>query len=188
MKRLFIAVKVELNQEFEQLTEGLKRSCHYDQITWVARTHTHLTLRFLGKTPDPKIPELVKILKEVSQQFEPFTLQLNKLGIFGSRYAPSVIWLGFEEFSRFKQLFETLETQLLQAGFEPAQGNFVPHITLGRIKKIENKKKFRELIESSQPTFEQTIPVNRLILFQSKLNSDGPEYRVVSGETEGTFS
>lgn len=177
MKRLFIAVKVVFNQDYRGLIDQLKRGCYHDDIRWVEYRHTHLTLRFLGKTPDHKIAELIRGINEVSTHFEPFQLQLNKFGIFGSRYAPSVIWAGFNEFGAFRDVYKMMEIRLSEMGFEPAQGNFVPHITIGRIKKIENKKRFRELIEKCQPAFEQSIPIDRLILFQSKLNADGPEYR-----------
>lgn len=177
MKRLFVATKIELDESFTDLTKRLKEHCRFDKIVWVNQEINHLTLRFLGKTPDNEIPELNNILHTIAENTSAFSLQIDKLGVFGSKYAPSVIWLGFKEFTPYRQLFEKLETELLQHDFEPAYGNFVPHITLGRIKSIDNKKKFWQSIEQNQVDFSQTIKIDHISLYQSKLHNDGPEYR-----------
>ncbi|MEG1555286.1 MAG: 2'-5' RNA ligase family protein, partial [Bacteroidales bacterium] len=63
--------------------------------------------------------------------------------------------------------------------FEPNHGNFVPHITLGRIKKVDDKKHFWKLIDTSKPDFTQVISIDEIILFQSKLTPSGPLYKVI---------
>lgn len=176
MKRLFIAVNTQLSPEFHTFSQLLKRNMTNDSVVWVKDELQHLTLRFLGKTPDCKISEICEILHEVVNQNEPFELTLNKLGVFGSRYAPTTLWYGFSEFSKFEQLFNQLEGELLKSGFNKNNGNFVPHLTVGRIKKIDSKKKFWGFVETIQPTFSQIIPVNELLLMQSKLTLDGPHY------------
>ncbi len=177
MKRLFIAVPVTLSPSLQENSNLLREHLQRDQITWVAPHLQHLTLRFLGKTPPQWIDPLQEAIQNCAQQATPFTLELNRLGLFGSRYAPKVIWYGFEEFTLFKNLFEILEPQLIKIGFEPNYGNFVPHISVGRIRKVENKKRFSEAITKLQPKETQTIHVDQLVLYQSKLHSDGPIYR-----------
>jgi 2'-5' RNA ligase len=87
--------------------------------------------------------------------------------------------LGFEHFEPFKKLFEDLEPKLQDLGFEPNEGNFVPHITLGRIKNLHSKDKFWESIEAIPPV-SQTINISEIILYQSFLHKEGPEYKVIS--------
>jgi len=176
MKRLFIAVEIELSDRFQALTQQLKADLKNDEVVWVKSELQHLTLRFLGETPDTQIEPITNALSTIANSTQPLELQLDKMGIFGSKYAPTTLWYGFSEFSLFKKLFENLEKELLQIGFQENYGNFVPHITIGRIKKIDNKKHFWETIEKRQPQFSQTITVCQLKLIQSKLNSDGPTY------------
>jgi 2'-5' RNA ligase len=179
MKRLFIAVDIELSGQFQTLTQQLHLDLRNDDIVWVKSGLQHLTLRFLGATPDAQIEPLSNALSSLANITQPFELQLDKMGVFGSKYAPATLWYGFSEFSLFKNIFEKLEKELLQMGFTANYGNFVPHITAGRIKKVDNKKRFWETIEKRQPQFSQTIAVNHLKLIQSKLTNEGPVYKTL---------
>jgi 2'-5' RNA ligase len=118
-------------------------------------------------------------LSEIANKTYPFELQLDKKKVKGSKYAPATLWYGFSEFSLFKNLFENLEKELNQSGFQENYGNFVPHITAGRIKKVDHKKRFWETIDKLQPQFSQTTPVTQLKLIQSKLTNEGPIYRAL---------
>jgi len=179
MKRLFIAVDIELLENFKMLTQQLKSELRNDEIVWVKSGLQHLTLRFLGETPDAKIEPIAQALATIKNSTSSFELQLDKMGVFGSKYAPATLWYGFSEFSLFKNMFENLEKELVRIGFLENYGNFVPHITVGRIKKIDHKKRFWETVEKLQPQFSQTVPVSQLKLIQSKLNKDGPIYRTL---------
>ena len=176
MKRLFIATKIELNEQYMSLLRQLQRQLSGDRIVWVDSQLQHLTLRFLGQTPDSQIPKLKKAMNEVANQIQAFTLEMDKLGIFGSKYAPSVIWLGFSEFEAYKVLFEKMEERILDLGFEPNHGNLVPHITLGRIKETQSKKYFWQVIEKNKPDSTQPFPIAEITLYQSHLQPTGPIY------------
>jgi len=177
MKRLFIAVDITLCRQFQDLTQQLHNDLKNDEIVWVKNELQHLTLRFLGETPEAQIEPISTLLSSIANTTQTFELQLDKMGVFGSRYEPETLWFGFSEFSSFKNLFDNLEKKLLQIGLRENYGNFVPHITVGRIKKIDNKKRFWETIEKRKPQFSQTIPVAHIKLIQSKLSNEGPLYR-----------
>ena len=179
MKRLFVAVDVRLSEPFQVLSAQLKQQLCLDKIVWVNANLHHLTLRFLGQTPEPYILPLKQALTKLAAENHAFSLEINKLGVFGSKHSPQVIWLGFQDFEPFRQLFLQLEPQLSAIGFEPNYGNFVPHLTLGRIKQIQNKKRFWELVTALQPKESQVVRVDSLLLIQSRLTSQGPIYRVL---------
>jgi 2'-5' RNA ligase len=179
MKRLFIAVDIELSNEFRTLTQQLQHDLRNDDIVWGKHNLQHLTLRFLGETPETKIEPLANVLSAIVNSTPAFELQLDKMGVFGSKYAPEVLWYGFSEFSLFKNLFEKLEKELIHIEFQKNYGNFVPHITVGRVKKIDHKKRFWETIEAQQPRFSQIIPIKKLKLIQSKLTNEGPIYKTL---------
>lgn len=180
MKRLFIAFKIELAAEYDTMQKQLKLATRYDEIRWVEGNLQHLTLKFLGKTPEVKIESLCKVLAEIAKETETFSLKISKLGVFGSQYHPKLLWLGFEKQPVLNQLFEKVEERLTsELGFEANDGNFVPHITLGRIKKIDNKKRFWETVNKNQPTYFQEFTISEMILYRSQLEKDGPIYTEV---------
>ena len=184
MKRLFIATPViTLSAEIQRISADLRFRLRHDDIVWVKDDVRHLTLRFLGATPPQQVPDIKNALSEVCADNAPFTLTINKIGVFGSHYHPEVIWLGFEHFEPFKALFETLEPKLLSCGCAANYGNFVPHITLGRIKNLHDKRKFWESIESVTTSFEQPLEITEMCLYQSFLHKDGPEYKVIGKAT-----
>ena len=176
MQRLFIAIPITLDSEFVALTDHLKAHTGYDHIVWTEAKVQHLTLRFLGETPDPQIEPLIASMGQILKDVHYFQLTIDKLGVFGSHYKPTTLWLGFQDFEVLRQIHERIEKVLPTIGFEADHGNFVPHITLGRIKNLANKNKFWQLFEQCQPTHTQTIDVNRIVLYRSKLRPAGPVY------------
>ncbi|MBP1673317.1 MAG: hypothetical protein H6Q25_1132 [Bacteroidetes bacterium] len=179
MKRLFIAVPVVLSDDFQKLSETIQQKMKRDDVVWVKPQLQHLTLRFLGATTDSLIDPLISALRELGSQNRKFELKMDKIGVFGSRYAPTTIWYGFNHFEPFKNLFDQLEPRLKEIGFEANYGNFVPHLTVGRIKKIENKHQFTEQITQLQPTFTQSVAIDSLELIKSKLTTQGPIYKTL---------
>ncbi|MDR3046551.1 MAG: RNA 2',3'-cyclic phosphodiesterase [Bacteroidales bacterium] len=177
MKRLFIASTITFDAQTKQFIANLQRNLAYNKIVWVKEDVVHLTLRFLGQTPDLEIPKIKEIMDLATQPFSPFTMQLDQLGVFGSRYSPQVVWLGFHAFETYLQLFKAIEEPLIESGFQPAYGNFVPHITLGRIKNIIDKPFFWKWIEQHTNSVSQSITINKITLFQSKLTNEGPIYK-----------
>lgn len=70
MKRLFIAVPVNLSPTLINHTLNLQKEFYRDHIVWVKPDLQHLTLRFLGKTPDNFIDQLLKSMEIVAQETE----------------------------------------------------------------------------------------------------------------------
>lgn len=176
MKRLFIATNVHLNPNFLSLYKQLRLRTPFDNIAWIEETNLHLTLRFLGKTPDNQIEPLIDSLTPIFKKQEKIDIELNRIGIFGSRYKPTVIWLGIGDNLPLSLLFEQIEKQIISLGFDKNHGNFVPHVTLGRIKKIDDKKRFNSVIQELQPHFQQIIHVDEWILYRSQLETKGAIY------------
>lgn len=180
MKRLFIATPITLSTAYDGLLKGLHQHTAYDKITWEKSNLQHLTIKFLGETPDQKIPPLKEALKEIASETPCFDMKIKDLGIFGSSYHPKILRFGFEKQPIINQLFEVTENKLVnELEFRANDGNFVPHITLGRIKDIDSKKRFWEMIEKFQPTYFQEFKIEKIVLFRSRLEKDGPIYTVM---------
>ena len=98
MKRLFLAIPIKTNDNgFIPLLDGLKRQlAHEKRINWVKPDNIHLTLKFIGNTPNEDIPKIIDGVGEMLKNHKSFTMDFNRTGIFGSRYAPRVLWLGMQ--------------------------------------------------------------------------------------------
>ncbi len=177
MKRLFVAFKIKLNDELISLSRTIQSECKRDQITWVDPSLQHCTIRFIGKTPEPTIPLLQERLTVIAANYPAITLSMDKLGLFGSKYQPKVLWLGFSDFSELRPLFDVINQALIDLGLPEHEGNFVPHLTLGRIRMIDNKVLFlKKLSTDWQPKGALTVEVDSFQLIRSKLLNDGPRY------------
>lgn len=179
MKRLFVAVKIHPDDRFEEFYRKLRNQLIPDKIKWVESQNLHLTLKFLGKTPAEDIGKIHVVLQEVATRHTSFELSLQHAGIFGSRYDPRVIWLGTNNNQELTALGEDVLISLDKTGFERDRGNFVPHLTLGRIKHLTNKKYFQEVISQYHETFFQKQTMKQFYLFESILNPSGPVYKVL---------
>ncbi len=64
-------------------------------------------------------------------------------------------------------------------GFARDRQNFVPHLTLGRIKNLTDKPRFQEVIGKIPQKAYIHKSVTELLLYESILHKDGPKYRVI---------
>lgn len=182
-KRLFIAITVPEDSSIVSLSDNLKTCLSKDKINWVKTCNLHLTLKFLGDTQVSLIPEILSAIDEITKQYDKFTASIDELGIFGSKYSPKVIWVKANPEKRFNQIFETLSQHLSQIGIRKTSENFVSHVTLGRIKHLQDVKYFQSCISKYKNGKSFSFSVDNIILFESKLTPKGPEYSVV-GKSE----
>ncbi len=176
MKRLFVAIKLKPDENFLRIYYFLKQNLKHDLIRWVEPDKLHLTLKFLGETPNEKIPQIKQLLSDFVKDKKRFEIAFNKVGIFGSSYNPRVIWFGIKNNQQIKEMGENILLHFHENGFRSDRQNFVPHLTVGRIKKIENKKFFQSVIDKVKEEEIQKFDIEEIILYQSILKPTGPVY------------
>jgi 2'-5' RNA ligase len=97
----------------------------------VAAANLHLTLRFLGSVEAGTLERLAVSLRELP--FTPFEARLGGLGSFGRGSGVRVLWIGIlaggEELAR---LAAEIEWRCREAGLEPEERPYSPHLTLAR--------------------------------------------------------
>lgn len=182
MKRLFLAISMETNDNgFQPLLSGLKSQlAHEKRINWVKPDNIHLTLKFIGNTRSEQIPDIIDKVGTMLRKHKTFTMDFNRTGIFGSRYAPRVLWLGMQNTPQ--ELYDLEEDTLSvfdELGFLRDRQNFVPHITLGRIKELCEKQYFQKVVSGIEQKSYIRQEVREIILFQSILNPDGAIYKAI---------
>ena len=130
MLRLFVAVDLPASVQAATaaLCDGLEgaRSVNPRQL--------HITLRFLGATPEERLSEIERCLAEV--RAPAFLLAVQGVGVFpaGAR-RPRVLWLGLEPAAPLAALKREIDRALDGKGetHPPVgKGEFRPHLTLAR--------------------------------------------------------
>jgi 2'-5' RNA ligase len=172
--RLFAAINIEPDDNFTQIYNGLRQTLDYNIIKWVDLHNLHITLRFFGDTHPDEVPIIKAALQKATTGFNPFNLKLEKTGIFGSRYDPKVIWFGIHESPQLLSLHESIRQSLEEVEYFGDRQNFVPHLTIGRIKEIRDKKFFQAIIDRFSDVDLLTQKVNGFSLFESTLKKEGP--------------
>lgn len=177
MKRLFAAIKIQPGENFLKVYFELQKRMYPSRINWVKPENMHITLKFFGETPEEQIPLIEKVISESLVNFTPFNISLKNTGIFGSSYNPKVIWFGIDDSGNLKKLAESLSENLHENGFLRDRQNFVPHLTVGRIKLVYDKKHFQLVVDKNKHSFIQDAIINKVILFESLLLKTGAQYK-----------
>src|SRR3990167_1334580 len=93
--RLFVAL---------ELTEGVRAALRElvarlepagADLRWVRPQGMHLTLKFIGETPEAKLPLLREALARVRSP-KPVEMEFHGLGYFPNERRPRVFWVGIE--------------------------------------------------------------------------------------------
>ncbi|HSN50562.1 MAG TPA: RNA 2',3'-cyclic phosphodiesterase [Bacteroidales bacterium] len=176
MKRLFAALKITPDELFMEQFRDMKLALGYEKIKWVEENNIHVTLKFFGDTEEAKIPGIIGVLEKTARSTHSFTFLLNTLGIFGSSYDPKVVWIGIEPFETLRKLMNDVHEDLRSIGFEPDRQNLVPHLTLGRIKFLKDKRLFREILEEHKLLHSGKMTAREFHLYESILRKEGPLY------------
>lgn len=141
----------------------------------------HLTLKFLGETPETRLEELTDALAAAVEDaaVEPFEAALEGLGVFPSLEYIRVVWLGVEEGSEeITRLAEAVEAQTTAIGFDPEGHDFTPHVTLARMNHAGGKEFVQEAVRTLEPVVGR-MDVTEIRLTKSELTEEGPAYSTV---------
>lgn len=178
-KRLFIAIKINPTEEVLRRVYYLQENLMEENINWIKTDHYHLTLKFLGKTRTNQIESISNDIRNIASHQGSFKIELGDLGLFGSRYNPKVIWIEAEPIKVMGSLQENISNALSQYGFTRDKQNFVPHLSIARIRKLKHKEHFQKIISNCQSGLNQHQLVNEITLFESELLQRGAVYKVI---------
>ncbi len=171
--RTFIAIFLpkEILDYLYEVQNKLKKQLPA-KINWVAKKNLHFTLKFIGQVDEKNIFSIKERLKRI--KFNSFKVNLDKIGVFPNEEFIRVIWVGLKS-KELVVLQKLVDYELLDL-FSKDQ-NFVTHLTLGRVKNIQDKEKFKKnlKIEIEDKEFE----INEFCLVKSELHKEGPTYEIL---------
>ncbi|MCH8348430.1 MAG: RNA 2',3'-cyclic phosphodiesterase, partial [Proteobacteria bacterium] len=125
---------------------------------------------------EEKTEEISLILPTL--EFQPLSVRLKGVGIFGPARKPRMVWVGMENPEPVKALQEKITNTLRRVGVEPEDRKFKPHVTLARVKG-NNGDKLTRFLEHYATLALDPFTVNEFALFRSHLSHTGAQYQVV---------
>ncbi|HMO80961.1 MAG TPA: RNA 2',3'-cyclic phosphodiesterase [Pyrinomonadaceae bacterium] len=173
-KRVFIAVDIsdEARRWAAAYIDDLTRAFPKSGIRWVPPENMHLTLRFLGDTPEERIPMIAAELSRLVRDVEPITVATGENASFGGR----VLVIKIDDPDRkLADLKGRIESVCCKSGLEPETRKFDPHLTLARIKRpgaapelaAKHKNSRIEPVEST---------IREIVIYESRLDPRGARY------------
>ena len=128
MLRLFVAV--DLPAKLRPAVAGLAQGI--GGARWTRPEQLHVTLRFLGDTPEDRLGDLRARLRQV--RMPGFELALRGTGVFptaGTRKPARILWLGLDPPEPLQALKYAIDA-VLGPDPETSKRGFSPHLTLAR--------------------------------------------------------
>jgi len=146
------------------------------RVTWVDPSRMHVTLKFLGDIRPDLVPAIGERLGRELRALRPFEVECAGMGAFPSTERPRVLWAGFWGEEAVANVARAVEATMVDLGMAAEDRAFHAHVTLARVKQASGPADF--LAEYSGTSF-GISSIGDVVLYQSTLNTKGPEYRAL---------
>jgi 2'-5' RNA ligase len=175
-KRIFIAVNLT-EQAREELLSEQKEIPREMPVKLTREDNLHITLCFLGSMEETRIAKICEITSEIAEKHSGFSINLNRIdygppGII----PPRMIWAIGALNKELSEINQELELKLLG---KKNHREFLPHITLGRIREWQ----WRQIDVEERPLIEKDISINfevkSIDVMESQLKRTGAEYSIL---------
>ncbi len=169
MVRCFVALNLpqEVKEELCYVQEDLP--AFSGKLT--EKENLHLTLKFLDEVDEKKIGEIKSRLLKVS--FKPFKASLGEVGVF-SKDLIRIVWI---HLLSVEELQKAIDAALFPAWHR--EDRFMSHLTIARVKFVENKALFLEELNKISPK-KLSFQVNSFALMKSTLTKKWPIYEEIA--------
>lgn len=180
--RLFWAVSLpdQVKEKLGVLMDLMKKE--RADARWVEKHNLHLTVKFMGDVPANLLPQLTGAVKLAVSGTGSFNLLVRGLGFFPSAQRPRILWAGLTgELDRLQEVHRLVQESLIPLGWPPENRRFSPHLTLARLRSLQDVEKLTSLVPelADRFTVNMLVPVQELQLMESKLTRKGPIYTVL---------
>ena len=175
--RAFLAF--DLSQPVKETLADIQKQLHVAEhkIKWVNPEQMHLTIKFFGGLNIKKIAPLTAVINDMTKTCDPFILELDTLGAFPSMHNPNVLWVSLnDQKNQLSDFVAQIENTAAKVGLPKETRVFKPHITLGRVKSIQNIEQLKIGMKEIKIPEETEQAFESLTFYQSTLNSNGPIY------------
>ena len=167
------AVKEKINIQIEEFRSRERN------IRWVKPHNIHITLYFFGEVHDSDFDGLEYAIQNSLKDILPFRVKICGFSAFPTLNRPRVLWIGVENPSQeLKNIYKGINRELSQTTVNVNRDTkgYTPHITVGRVKRMIDRKIISDMQEITDVVF-GTFQIKEVVLYQSILMREGPQYK-----------
>lgn len=177
MPRLFVAVELDESCKRE-LSRAQRSLARYDRVVrWTLVEQMHLTLKFLGDTPDEQLADICDALHAACDISSPLEIELSGAGCFPPRGLVRVLWIGVGgTIETLRSLHRSIETRLERVGVAPDGRAYQPHLTLGRARGVDRDDGLRRAVQQLSVAPDRQM-IESVALMESQLTGRGAVHR-----------
>jgi len=145
-------------------------------INWVKPENWHITLFFLGNQQFSVVPLLQHFINESFNSVNASNTNMIGLGVFSNKNNPKVLWIGLENIQYLMLAYYHLAELLTQNRIVSDNKPLKPHLTVARIKRIEDSASFESFLTQNQQFHFGSVAINKVVLYESISTICGPVY------------
>jgi RNA 2',3'-cyclic 3'-phosphodiesterase len=177
-KRLFLAIPIP--KVVQHLYESYYNSLTLTGVRWTPVSNIHITLHFLGDTPDLILSGLIDICQQHFSSYKPFTVPFKHITLAPPQDPRRMIWAEYHVNNEYTHLVrdikKIIEEYLVSNGQNPENDTkaAIPHITLARCEPSFKPPHY----PLPQPKVPDLL-VNEIQLIESHLYTTGSVYNTL---------
>jgi len=180
MPRAFVAIDIEEVTRQRLVAVQQQLAATGAQLKLVEPENIHVTMKFLGDVPDDKIGAVADALRAAAGGVQPFDMTVRGIGVFPNLRYMRVIWSGVADGRDIVIAIQrNIDRELQKLGFPPER-DFVPHLTLVRVKTAKRKEQLAASIKEMGNMEFGVTHAQAVELKQSTLTSKGPVYSTLA--------
>lgn len=150
------------------------------RVRWVRMDGLHLTLRFLGPTPEERVAAVAEAVRASAATIHPFEVRIAGAGWFPPRGRPRVLWLGIPTGEReLGELAAAVSDRLAAAGWPSEERPFRAHLSLARCDGSPAGPATARKLAEEAVGFETAFMADRLMLFESHVGGGPARYEAL---------
>jgi 2'-5' RNA ligase len=144
--RLFVAIDIPAEMK-DALRSFVSRLRPAAKIGWSPVDNLHITTKFIGEWPEPRLEEMKRALTSVTVKGA-IEITIKGLGWFPNARHPRVFWAGIEGGEPLRTLAQATEQAAAELGVPVEERAYSPHLTLARIREAVPLECLHRTIES----------------------------------------
>ncbi len=185
--RAFIAAQIDdrLREALSGVIGELEKSDPY--VKWIKPENLHVTLKFLGEVGTDKIDAIKSEMQKTAAMEKSFSLLVSGIGVIPNPRYPRVVYSNLvDNEQKLKNLSKRLDEAMARLGFKPEERDFLPHLTIGRVKSFKAKSLLIMKIREFHKREIGRLDVDGVHLIKSELKTTGAIYTEMARAALGT--
>lgn len=147
-------------------------------VRWTPPAQFHITLKFLGDVDQRAIPKVIEAVRSAVGSRGALTLSFQGVGAFPDWKRPRVLWSRVADGAGdVVRLARAVHASLAWISPQSREREFVPHVTLGRVKAQGSSALLFNAAKECSRTRVGPEVVGRVVVYESRLLAQGAVHR-----------